>query len=70
MIELLAQQNLTIGYVITGLGVGLGLLAVCIPRPRSKFATAAERQVKKKSVRHSTAGSLQQRSKYGQHKKR
>jgi len=62
MIDLIAQNTL-IGNLIIWLCVGLGLLAVCIPRPRKRYVLQRDQQ--KKSRRHEEAGSLQRQSRYG-----
>ncbi len=68
-ISLLAQ-NYTVPWLITLLCVGLGVLAIIIPRPRKKFdpflkETRADGSSFTKTVRHSAAGSNRSSSKYG-----
>ena len=72
MLELLAQ-NFGIGYAITALGIGLGLVAVCVPRFRKRYDKVLygqKEEQRKKTVRHSAAGSAQHRAKYGYHKQK
>ncbi len=69
MIEILAQDFL-IGYLVIGLGMGLGLLAVCIPRPRKFYDPDAGAELRRKVIRHEAAGSLQKQSKYSQRRRK
>lgn len=64
MTDFLLAQNFAMGYFIMAMGIGLGVLAVIIPRPRKRFDPFPKKAVKR-TVRHADAGSLRQTSRYG-----
>jgi hypothetical protein len=33
----------TVGYLLTALGIGLGMLSICVPRMRRKFTPVVKR---------------------------
>ncbi|HMO14860.1 MAG TPA: hypothetical protein PKD64_05080 [Pirellulaceae bacterium] len=66
----LVAQNFAVGYTIIGLCIGLGLIAVCVPRRRKPFSLedpTTEKRVK--VVVHQAAGSIQKKSTYAQQRK-